>query len=111
MTREAPRYEAELFDLMIRQLRDIKVLPVDHVAACGVNGGEVLEVGCGSGVVGLEWLINTPGARLTGLDADPAMLALAELNLADYQKIGAGSRARPGSSGRRREPALPRQQF
>lgn len=38
------------------------------------NGERVLDLGCGTGTLALEVLERAPGARVTGLDADPEIL-------------------------------------
>ena len=52
-------------------------------AACDARPGErVLEAGCGVGAVLLAAAARRPGARFTGLERDPAALALAKQNIA-----------------------------
>ena len=41
------------------------------------NGERVLDVACGTGTLALEVLERAPGARVTGVDADPEILARA----------------------------------
>lgn len=43
---------------------------------------KVLDLGCGGGVLGLYLLAREPSLRLTGLDIEPAAVALAEENFA-----------------------------
>lgn len=45
-------------------------------------GHEVLDVGCGTGTLALLVKAREPGARVTGLDADPAVLELARRKVA-----------------------------
>ncbi|MET0295261.1 MAG: methyltransferase [Phenylobacterium sp.] len=53
-------------------------------AACGARDGErVLEAGCGAGAALLAAAQRSPGARLLGLERDPAVAALAEVNARD----------------------------
>ncbi len=80
------QYKPELFDFMIRQLRDIGRLPVKPVIDFGINSGKVLDLGCGSGVISLEWLLATKDSHLTAIDNDPRMLRLAEKNASEYVK-------------------------
>ena len=50
-------------------------------AACPVEaGGTVLEAGCGAGVASLCLLARVQGIRVTGVEADPALAALAQEN-------------------------------
>ena len=41
------------------------------------NGERVLDVACGTGTLALEVLQRAPGARVTGVDGDPEILARA----------------------------------
>ena len=50
----------------------------------GITQSYALEVGPGPGYLGLEWLKQTQGTRLKGLDISPDMIALAEKNARDY---------------------------
>jgi ubiquinone/menaquinone biosynthesis C-methylase UbiE len=50
------------------------------------NGERVLDLGCGTGTLALEVLERAPGARVTGLDADPKILERAR---AKAEKAGA----------------------
>ena len=52
-------------------------------AACDAAPGDrVLDLGCGPGAVGLAAAVRRPGASFTGLERDPAALALAVENIA-----------------------------
>lgn len=52
-------------------------------AACDAQPGErVLEAGCGPGAALLQAAVRRPGAAFTGVERDPAALALAQANLA-----------------------------
>ncbi len=75
-----PPYNAQLFDNMIRQLGDMGRLPVEPILACGIKAGRVLEIGCGPGWIGLEWLRHTDDAEYVGVDFDPDMIAMAQRN-------------------------------
>ncbi|NJP51510.1 class I SAM-dependent methyltransferase [Streptomyces sp. SBST2-5] len=75
------------YDEMQRHIRDNGWLQekIDDILAAGIDSGRVLELGCGPGYLGLEWLRQAPGtARLTGLDISPAMLRRASANAAEY---------------------------
>jgi ubiquinone/menaquinone biosynthesis C-methylase UbiE len=50
----------------------------------GITSGHVLEVGSGSGYLGLEWLTSTQDTSLTGLDISPDMIACAQRNASGY---------------------------
>jgi len=52
-------------------------------AAAGAAPGErVIEAGCGAGAVLMQMAARAPGVRLTGVERDPAMAALARENAA-----------------------------
>ncbi|GAB7079057.1 tRNA1(Val) (adenine(37)-N6)-methyltransferase [Megalodesulfovibrio paquesii] len=53
------------------------------------RGDRILDLGCGSGVIGLGMLLQDESATLIGLDADPAMLACARENT---RRLGLESR-------------------
>ena len=50
------------------------------------NGERVLDLACGTGTLALEVLERAPGARVTGVDADPEILGRAR---AKAEKAGA----------------------
>ncbi len=75
------------YDQMQRHIRDQGWLKekVDSVVAAGINSGTVLEVGCGPGYLGLEWLSQaSSSARLVALDISKAMLDVARANASEY---------------------------
>ncbi|WP_330283712.1 class I SAM-dependent methyltransferase [Streptomyces sp. NBC_00588] len=75
------------YDEMQRHIRDNGWLQekVDDILKSGINSGEVLELGCGPGYLGLEWLVQADAsARLVGLDISPAMLRRASANADEY---------------------------
>lgn len=75
------------YDQMQRHIRDNGWLQekVDDILRAQINDGNVLEVGCGPGYLGLEWTTQAAGsARLTGLDISPAMLRRAGTNALEY---------------------------
>jgi ubiquinone/menaquinone biosynthesis C-methylase UbiE len=53
-----------------------------RAAMAGAPAGDVLDVGCGTGAITLALDEAAPRARVTGLDGDPAVLALARRRLA-----------------------------
>ncbi|MFD7449604.1 class I SAM-dependent methyltransferase [Kitasatospora sp. NPDC059827] len=75
------------YDEMQRHIRDHGWLQekVDDVLGAGIRSGSVLELGCGPGYLGLEWMKQTesPG-KLTGVDISEAMLRRARANAAGY---------------------------
>jgi release factor glutamine methyltransferase len=60
----------------------------------GRDAPRVLDVGTGSGAIALAVADEHPGARVTGVDADPATLALARENAG---RLGLEVELRPGS--------------
>ncbi|MER5660631.1 MULTISPECIES: class I SAM-dependent methyltransferase [Streptomyces] len=75
------------YDEMQRHIRDNGWLQekVDDILKAGIDSGEVLELGCGPGYLGLEWLKQAQhSARLVGLDISPAMLRRASANAQGY---------------------------
>lgn len=80
------------YDEMQRHIRDNGWLQdkIDDILRIGITSGQVLELGCGPGYLGLEWIAQAdPSARLVGLDISPAMLRRATVNAAEY---GVGER-------------------
>jgi ubiquinone/menaquinone biosynthesis C-methylase UbiE len=75
------------YDEMQRHIRDNGWLQekIDDILAAEIDSGEVLELGCGPGYLGLEWITQAQrSARLVGLDISPAMLRRASANAARY---------------------------
>lgn len=78
---------AQKYDDMQRHLRDQGWLQekVDDILAAEINHGTALEVGCGPGYLGLEWMAQTAtSTQLVGLDISKFMLERARLNAANY---------------------------
>ena len=75
-----------------KPLHDINPLRLDFIdERTGLNGKQVLDVGCGGGI--LSESMAARGARVTGIDMGEAPLAVARLHLkesgeqVDYQRI------------------------
>jgi 2-polyprenyl-6-hydroxyphenyl methylase/3-demethylubiquinone-9 3-methyltransferase len=65
-----------------KALHDINVLRVDYINKhCPLAGKRVLDVACGGGI--LSEAMAALGARVTGIDAGRAPLAVARLHLAE----------------------------
>ena len=73
-----------LYDQMQRGLRDKGWIATKDIIKSGITGGMALEIGPGPGYLGLEWLKNTQGTSLKGLDISPGMIDLAKRNAAEY---------------------------
>jgi ubiquinone/menaquinone biosynthesis C-methylase UbiE len=78
------------YDEMMRNSRDKGYLYTAEIVESGIQSGRALEIGPGPGYLGLEWLKNTEGTRLTGLDISAGMVKVAEKNALEY---GLGDRA------------------
>jgi ubiquinone/menaquinone biosynthesis C-methylase UbiE len=74
----------EVYDQMQRRLRDRGWIETQEVIKSGITGGLALEIGPGPGYLGLEWLKNTQGTALKGLDISADMIAVAERNAKVY---------------------------
>jgi tRNA1(Val) A37 N6-methylase TrmN6 len=69
-------------------------------AACDAGRGDrVLEAGCGAGAALLAAAVRRPDATFTGLERDPAALALAQANIA-LNGLGDRAQALEGDVGR-----------
>ena len=76
--------ETQAYDKMMRRMRDKGWLETKSIMQAEISLGIVLEVGPGPGYLGLEWLKNTDGTTLKGLDISDDMIAIAERNAAEY---------------------------
>jgi ubiquinone/menaquinone biosynthesis C-methylase UbiE len=72
------------YDQMQRKLRDNGWMVTGEILKCGITHGCALEIGPGPGYLGLEWLKNTQGTTLKGLDISPDMVAIAGRNAGEY---------------------------
>jgi ubiquinone/menaquinone biosynthesis C-methylase UbiE len=72
------------YDMMQRRLRDRGWIETNDIIQSGITEGLALELGPGPGYLGLEWLKNTDGTRLKGLDISADMIAIAERNAQEY---------------------------
>ena len=64
------------------------LITVPLLIAFGINRGDALEIGPGPGYLGLEWLKDTNGTTLTGLDVSTDMIEMAKRNAAEYELTG-----------------------
>lgn len=79
------RLTVEVYDQMQRRLRDKGWIETQDVIKAGITTGFALEIGPGPGYLGLEWLKNTQGTTLKGLDISADMVAVAQRNAGVYQ--------------------------
>jgi ubiquinone/menaquinone biosynthesis C-methylase UbiE len=77
-------FNVELYDRMMRSLRDRGWVETDQILKSGITEGLALEIGPGPGYLGLEWLKKTEGTKLTGLEISPKMISMAEKNAREY---------------------------
>lgn len=77
-------FTVAVYDRMQRKMRDKGWIETRQVIESGINQGYALEIGPGPGYLGLEWLKNTQGTTLKGLDISPDMIAVAERNAKEY---------------------------
>ncbi len=74
----------EVYDKMMRNLRDKGWIETKLILKTGINHGLCLEVGPGPGYLGLEWLSKTKGTTLKALEISPDMIKMAEKNAGEY---------------------------
>jgi len=72
------------YDEMMRNSRNKGYIYTDEIIELGIGDGRALEIGPGPGYLGLEWLKNTGGTRLTGLDISADMVKVAVKNALEY---------------------------
>jgi ubiquinone/menaquinone biosynthesis C-methylase UbiE len=77
-------FNTRAYDQMMRYLRDRGWMETRLIIKEGISSGLALEVGPGPGYLGLEWLRNTEGTTLRGLDISEDMIAIAQRNTAEY---------------------------
>ena len=77
-------FTVNLYDLMQRRLRDKGWIETKDIIKSGITKGLALEIGPGPGYLGLEWLKNTQGTSLKGLDISADMISIAERNAEEY---------------------------
>ena len=77
-------FTVEIYDQMQRRLRDKGWIETRDITKSGITHGLALEIGPGPGYLGLEWLKNTQGTTLKGLDISADMIAVAERNARAY---------------------------
>jgi len=78
-------FNTQHYDLMMRNMRDRGWIETNLIIKEGITSGLALEIGPGPGYLGLEWLKNTKGTHLNGLDISDDMIALAIKNAVDYR--------------------------
>jgi len=93
-TEASMRSYCQTLDAMARRMRDNGwfqlmapkfLTTVPRLIASGINKGDALEIGPGSGYLGLEWLKCTSNTSLLGLDISADMVEIAKRNAAEYK--------------------------
>jgi ubiquinone/menaquinone biosynthesis C-methylase UbiE len=77
-------FNVEVYDRMMRNLRDRGWMETDLILKVGIRQGLALEVGPGPGYLGLEWLKKTEDTHLKALEISPDMTKVAERNAQAY---------------------------
>ena len=77
-------FTVAFYDTMQRKLRDRGWIETNDIIKSGITEGLALEIGPGPGYLGLEWLKNTEGTQLKGLDISADMISIAERNAEEY---------------------------
>lgn len=77
-------YDVKIYDTMMRRMRDKGWLEIKLILKAGITEGLALEIGPSPGYLGLEWLKQTEGTNLKGLDISPEMMSVAERNAKEY---------------------------
>ncbi|MFQ6052227.1 MAG: class I SAM-dependent methyltransferase [Candidatus Hydrothermarchaeota archaeon] len=77
-------FTVEIYDKMMRRMRDKGWLETNLILKAGICSGLALEVGPGPGYLGLEWLKRTEATHLKGLDLSPDMIEIAKRNAKEY---------------------------
>ena len=65
-----------IYDKMQRRFRDKGWMETKAIIKSGINAGTVLEIGPGPGYLGLEWLKETDGTNLKGVEISPEMIKI-----------------------------------
>ena len=77
-------FTVEVYDKMMRNLRDRGWIETDLILKTGINHDLSLEIGPGPGYLGLEWLKKTEGTTLRALEISADMIKMAEKNAREY---------------------------
>jgi ubiquinone/menaquinone biosynthesis C-methylase UbiE len=77
-------FNVAVYDQFQRNMRDRGLIETKEIIRSGIDTGSALEIGSGPGYVGLEWLKQTAGTRLTALEISPDMIVIAKKNVREY---------------------------
>ena len=70
----------EQFDQMMRAMAGERRRTIEKMKSLGIDGGCALEIGPGPGLLGIDWLKASPGARLKALEISANMARKAQQN-------------------------------
>jgi len=76
--------DVEMYNSYAKFMRDKGWYDIDLIIETGISSGDILEIGPGPGLVGLEIAKKLPNSNLIGYEISPAMIAVAEKNAMDY---------------------------
>ena len=74
----------EMYKSYAEFMRDEGWYEIDSMLETGISRGDILEIGPGPGLVGLEIVKKLSGSRLTGCEISQEMIKVAEMNAARY---------------------------
>ena len=77
-------FAVNYYDQMQIRLRDKGWIETKDIIKSGITNGLALEIGPGPGYLGLEWLKNTQGTTLKGVDISEDMISIAKRNAEEY---------------------------
>jgi ubiquinone/menaquinone biosynthesis C-methylase UbiE len=77
-------FTVEVYDEMMRNLRDRGWIETDLILKTGINHGLSLEIGPSPGYLGLEWLKKTEETTIRALEISADMIKMAEKNAREY---------------------------
>ncbi len=77
-------FNVELFNQFAQHMRNKGWIETKSILTAGICSGNVLEIGPGPGIKGLEWLKNTSDTKLIGLEISEAMVRIAQVNAREY---------------------------
>lgn len=86
MTNEQNVKYADNYSDMMKRSRKVGYLNTDDILNSGIADGNVLEIGPGPGVLGINWLEKTENTHLTGLDICEEMIRNARKNAEEILK-------------------------
>ena len=78
-------FDVRIFGEFAKMMREKGWIETDDMILSGINSGNVLEIGPGPGIKGLEWLKKTDNTKLTALEISDNMISIAKKNAIDYR--------------------------